>query len=661
RYTYLNDQHFIPATVQAPYNSSDTVMRYQYDKHGYLHKITNELAHVATIDKRNHDGQVLQSTDENGVITTLTYQDKDNNELPLLPLSVTVNHATTTYGYDEHQHLVSVTTPEQVTLRYQKTAEDVISSITDGANNVLRYDKDVSGELLTTIHDASGQVVYQSPQGTRLRHKVKLTKDLVGNITDVQHDGMKTSYRYNPWGEKTDIDDSIRGQIKLQYNGGGQLVRKEDAKGQRFDYRYDVLNRLTEVRVNQQPLLTYVYDKGNYGKGRLTSLTRWHAASANTLANAYDALGNVLTQTSTINNHSYATSYTYNKDNQITSVTYPSGLQVAYAYNHLGEVSKVSAITKIGSIEQTLADNIKHLPFGPLSSLTFGNGLALKREFDLLYQLTHQSVQNITQTFYDYDNNGYITQVNHTNNPTQNKAYTYDEFNRLKTIESPVIKRSFDYDNSGFLIGENAVEALNSFNKDANGNITQIDSLTLHYDVLNQIERIEENNQLIAEYQYNGYGQRITKVIHGKETVFIYDIEGRLIEIITDNQITDIIYLDGKPLAQITNDEVYYFINDAVGTPNLLFDIKGQIQWQADSQGYEIKETFHNITQNLRFAGQYYDEESGLYYNNARYFHPKLGGYLQPDALDILAGGNVHPYAYASNNPVNVIDPTGLY
>ncbi|WP_157966574.1 hypothetical protein, partial [Fastidiosibacter lacustris] len=42
RYTYLNDQHFIPATVQAPYNSSDTVMRYQYDKHGYLHKITNE-------------------------------------------------------------------------------------------------------------------------------------------------------------------------------------------------------------------------------------------------------------------------------------------------------------------------------------------------------------------------------------------------------------------------------------------------------------------------------------------------------------------------------------------------------------------------------------------------------------------------------------------
>ncbi|MCW7764618.1 RHS repeat-associated core domain-containing protein [Photorhabdus sp. JAR] len=59
----------------------------------------------------------------------------------------------------------------------------------------------------------------------------------------------------------------------------------------------------------------------------------------------------------------------------------------------------------------------------------------------------------------------------------------------------------------------------------------------------------------------------------------------------------------------------------------------------------------------MRFAGQYEDPESGLFYNRHRYYESETGQYLSPDPLN-LAGG-VNPYSYV-HNPANWIDPLGL-
>ena len=58
-------------------------------------------------------------------------------------------------------------------------------------------------------------------------------------------------------------------------------------------------------------------------------------------------------------------------------------------------------------------------------------------------------------------------------------------------------------------------------------------------------------------------------------------------------------------------------------------------------------------------AGQYYDQETGLHYNYHRYYDPKSGRYLTPDPIGLAGGINL--YAYAYNNPVNLIDPFGLW
>jgi RHS repeat-associated protein len=59
-----------------------------------------------------------------------------------------------------------------------------------------------------------------------------------------------------------------------------------------------------------------------------------------------------------------------------------------------------------------------------------------------------------------------------------------------------------------------------------------------------------------------------------------------------------------------------------------------------------------------QFAGYRYDPETGLYYVKARYYNPTLGRFLQTDPIGTGGGNNL--YAYVGNDPINLIDPTGL-
>ena len=70
-----------------------------------------------------------------------------------------------------------------------------------------------------------------------------------------------------------------------------------------------------------------------------------------------------------------------------------------------------------------------------------------------------------------------------------------------------------------------------------------------------------------------------------------------------------------------------------------------------------MAETINLVDNNLRFAGQYQDRESGLYYNYYRYYDPDTGRYITSDPIGLQ--GSINTYLYAEANPLKYTDPDG--
>ncbi|WP_241150789.1 RHS repeat domain-containing protein, partial [Pseudomonas viridiflava] len=119
------------------------------------------------------------------------------------------------------------------------------------------------------------------------------------------------------------------------------------------------------------------------------------------------------------------------------------------------------------------------------------------------------------------------------------------------------------------------------------------------------------------------------------------------------------------PLARVdqkegeTENTIYYYHTDQIGTPLEMTDAEGHIVWQAKYAPWGlIKQLVVNeVEQNLRFQGQYFDVETGLHYNTFRYYDPEIGRFITQDPIGLSGGDNLYLYA---PNPYGWVDPWGL-
>jgi len=188
-----------------------------------------------------------------------------------------------------------------------------------------------------------------------------------------------------------------------------------------------------------------------------------------------------------------------------------------------------------------------------------------------------------------------------------------------------------------------------------------ITSLSYNQDA--QLSAVNAGSGSLASYTYDGFGQRLVKTVSGSYgEIYQYGQNGLLLEETDTSGMAqaDYIYLNGRPVAVLNGSTFYYLHDDRLGTPQVASDSSQNIQWQASYEPFGTTTSVSGtITQNLRFPGQYFDVESGWNHNGFRDYLPALGRYAEPDPLGRLGSGN-DLYAYADDNPANLIDPLGL-
>ena len=269
-------------------------------------------------------------------------------------------------------------------------------------------------------------------------------------------------------------------------------------------------------------------------------------------------------------------------------------------------------------------------------------------------------------------------------------TYTYDAVNRLTAESGPAGNFSYSYDANGSRLSDsggsytysatsNRLTARHghAVTTDAAGNITS-DGMGHTY-VFNQRGYLSEarlNGVLLANYFYDYRGLRTRKVTtaaapQGAQSVyFTYDEAGHLIEEsgTTGAPIRTYVWRDDTPLAQIDHlpsRRIIYLETDHLNTPRVARDQARNVVWIWVSDAFGAIQPNQNpsglgvVTINLRFPGQYYDQETGLYYNWQRYYDPGSGQYIQSDRIG-LRGGSFSTFAYVGGNPLRRVDPSGL-
>ena len=179
------------------------------------------------------------------------------------------------------------------------------------------------------------------------------------------------------------------------------------------------------------------------------------------------------------------------------------------------------------------------------------------------------------------------------------------------------------------------------------------------------------------EMMYDCNGMRTQKGIGDDVTKYYYDSSNNLIGLTYGNN-TLFFYYDnnGTPTSFAHNGTMYYYVKNLQGdivqitkqdgtvVAKYIYDVWGKILSIKDGSNNIIETTNATHLANLnpfRYRGYVYDNETGLYYLQSRYYDPITGRFLNADVY-CNTGNSVlstNMFTYCNNNPVNQVDPEG--
>jgi len=568
---------------------------------------------------------------------------------------------TTSYFFDNRGLMVQVENPLQNTVHY-----------TYDSNLNLIQTTDAAGQVYTNTYDGYGDLLSSTdPLGHTVSYVYQCNDDRLAAVTDGR--GNTTSYAYNGNGDLTSTTYADGAVESVAYDPVGNVLSSTDQMGQATVYTHDAAgNILTETFADGSQVV-FTYDTHE----NLTSAT--------------DSSGTTTLQ--------------YNAKDQLVLITYPSGRYLKYSYDDAGRRTQM--------VDQTgYTVNYSYTTLGDLSTLTDGSGdLIVRYSYDQVGRLSREDHGNGTYVTDQYDAAGDLLHlVNFAPDGTVNSRfdYTYNSLGQRITETTLDGSWTYTYDAIGELthavfVSSNPDIANQdlAYSYDAAGNRTQtvINGVTTTYVTNNMNEytsvggvaytynadgdltsdgtntyAFNDQNQLVGvtgpsgswTYQYDAFGNRISSTQNGQTTDYLVDPTGLGNVVSTYAAGGGLLdhYTYGLGLVSRVDSSSFseYYDFDATGSTA---GISGSAGSSLNSYSYlpfgqTLAET-GSPTDPFQFAGQWGVQSDGadVDYMRARYYNADAGRFLSPDPAGIYGSGE-DASAYVSNNPTNLIDPTGL-
>jgi RHS repeat-associated protein len=586
----------------------------------------------------------------------------------------------TTTDYDVLSRPVLVTEPDNT------TSSTSYSGLTTIGTNAL-------GQTKTVIKDSQGQQVsVTDAEG----NTAAFGYDPFGSLARaVDPQGNVTVNSYDRRGRKIATQDPDMGAWSYSYNVLDQLVSQTDAKGQTTTLAYDLLGRPIQ-RVEPDLTSSWTYDTAAMGIGKpATASTNGGYAREH----FYDALGRPTATQITIDGVSHTSTTGYDTASRISTISYPSGLQVTYGYNALGYQTQLSN-SSTGQVYWTANARDAELR---LIQQTSGNGVVTTQTYDALTgRLTNirGGSGNAVQDFgFGYDLIGNITSRTDANTGLS-ETFTYDSLNRLRTATVGLdVAKTVTYDTIGNIRSKSDVGTYSypaagqpfphavasvagsvintSFSYDANGNQTGGNGLAITYASFNKPATITRGTTTIG-FNHDPEHQRYKQVAPGKEVLYL-TAGGVLVEKVSGvgGSVTwnNYLFVAGKMVGMRVERpdgsvQTRYFHRDHLGSVAILTDEAGNV---AERLSYDAwgKRRFPNgqddpagslTSQTTRgFTGHEQLDDVGLVHMNGRVYDPLLGRFGTPDPMteNPFSTQGWNRYSYVGNSPLNFADPSG--